>query len=279
MNINQNEQDFVFRYFQSGKLNTWVALQKVKAKVRNSANEEVAKVRYVRMSYFRRIAIAASILVLLAVGAYTLLRPKTITLAANAEAIAYHLPDGTQVTLSPHSTLSYQENQCRDVELEGCAFFQVKHDEEHPFDVRGERGHVRVLGTQFQVDERTDTPVVMVTSGKVFFSSKDTGKGILLTKGQQARLLMGADKPEMQGICRVNDVAWATHQLHFDNTPLAEVLQELSRYANGKALTASAANKRLTGDFSTDSIQQAIQIIEQTLDVKISVREIHNMRK
>lgn len=62
----------------------------------------------------------ASLLVLLAFGAYTLLMPKTVTLKAESEVVTCHLPDGTQVSLVPHSSLSYQEDDCRKVEMEGC---------------------------------------------------------------------------------------------------------------------------------------------------------------
>lgn len=264
MNINDREQDFVLRYFQSGKLNTQKALRNVKARSGKTA-------RIIQIHRFRWIAVAASLLVLIAVGAYTLLLPKTVTWSSGAEVMACHLPDGTQITLSPHSSLSYQEDDCRKVEMKGCAYFQVKHDESHPFDVVGEKGHVRVLGTQFQVDERVvGASQVMVTSGKVFFSARDSHDGVFLIKGQKAKLLQGGDKPVMQGEYDVNDLAWATHQLHFDNTPLPEVMRRLSEYNHGRELKASDMNKRLTGDFSTDSISQAIRIIEQTLDIKIS---------
>lgn len=274
MKVSDKEQKFVFRYFHLGKLDTQKALLKVKARFGTAGHFdqlEIVRQNMVSMRPFRWIAVAASFLVLL-VSAYSLLHPShdSITLVSDAEVLTFQLPDSTQVTLAPHSSLSYQEDDCRKVEMTGCAYFQVKHDEKHPFDVDGERGHVRVLGTQFQVDERTDTPVVMVTSGMVFFSARDAKDGVLLTKGKQARLLQGADKPEMMGKCNVNEVAWATHRLHFDDTPLPEVLQELSKYGDGSELKASDTKKRLTGDFCTDSILRAIQIIEQTLDIKIS---------
>lgn len=273
MKANNREQDFVLRYFQSGKLDTQRALRKVKARLvsSTSAFEEKPKAREVRVGWYRWLAVAASLLVL--VAAYTLLLPKTVTFTSDSEVMACHLPDGTLVTLSPHSSVSYQEDNCRKVEMEGCAYFQVKHDEQHPFDVNGERGHVRVLGTQFMVDERNQREVeVMVTSGRVFFSARDSQKGILLTKGKRARLVSGAEQPELQASCDVNDAAWATHQLHFVNTPLPEVLRRLSECNGGVDLHASDMGKHLTGDFTTDSLQQAIKIIEQTLDVRITAR-------
>lgn len=274
MKVSNREQKFVFRYFQSGKLDTQKALLKVKARSGMASNFDslqIAKQASMRPRFW--IAVAASLLVLL-FSTYTYLHPSpvTITMLSETEPLDFHLPDGTQVTLAPHSSLSYQEEDCRKVEMTGCAYFQVKHDEKRPFDVDGERGHVRVLGTKFQVDERTEIPVVMVTNGMVFFSARDAKEGVLLTKGKQARLSVGADKPEMMGECNVNEVAWATHQLHFDKTPLSEVLEELSKYNHGISLKSSDDSKRLTGDFRTDSIPKVIQVIEQTLDVKISAR-------
>ena len=269
MKINKNEQEFVLKYFQPGKLDTRKALQKVKARV-GIADEEVSHAATVslRMRRIRWIAVAASILVLFTIGAYTLLQPKTVTLSAESEVVAYHLPDGTEVSLMPHSSLSYQEDDCRKVEMKGCIYYQVKHDEQHPFDVVGEHGHIRVLGTQFMVDERTDVPEVMVTSGKVLFTARSSAEGVFLIKGKRARLLKGAAQPELLADYDINDVAWATHRLHFDNTPLSEVLEELSKLS-GTRYTASDESKRLTGDFETDSIPQVIQVIEETLGVDI----------
>ena len=93
-------------------------------------------------------------------------------------------------------------------------------------------------------------------------------EGVFLTKGKRARLLKGAAQPELLADYDINDVAWATHRLHFDNTPLSEVLEELSKLS-GTRYTASDESKRLTGDFDADSIPQVIQVIEETLGVQI----------
>lgn len=280
MKTNKSEQDFVLRYFQSGKLNTKAALRQVKDRAKEilreesqeqdatSASQVISISQLHRTRRLRWVAVAASLLVLLAVGAYTLLMPKTVVLKSEGQVMAYDLPDGTHVTLSPFSSLSYQEDDCRKVEMKGCIYYQVKHDERHPFDVVGEHGHVRVLGTQFLVDERTDAPEVMVTSGKVLFMARNAQKGVFLTKGKKARLSQGAGVPQLLSDYDVNDVAWATHRLHFDDTPLTEVLENLSKLS-GVQYTASDESKRLTGDFDTDSIPQVIQIIEETLGVTI----------
>lgn len=56
---------------------------------------------------------------------------------------------------------------------------------------------------------------------------------------------------------------------HFDNTPLREVLDELSNYY-GIRLVADQEDKRLTGDFEADSLNMTIRLIEEVLDVTIS---------
>lgn len=273
MKTNKNEQDFVLRYFLSGKLNTQAAWCKVQNRVHGERREEALHSSSGISSHghsrrLRWIAIAASLLILVAVGAYTLLMPKTITWKTERQVMAYDLPDGSHVTLSPYSSISYSEDNCREVEMTGCVYYQVRHDERHPFDVVGKRGHVRVLGTQFMVDERTDAPEVMVTSGKVMFTARDATSGIFLTKGKRARLSQGADKPEFLAGYDFNDVAWATHHLHFENAPLQDVLDELTRLT-GKEYVASDYSKRLTGDFNTDSIPQVVSIIEETLGITI----------
>ena len=260
MGTNKNEQDFVFWYFQPDKLDTREALRNVKGRVSGENRKELHRLRW--------IAVAASLLILVAVGAYTLLMPKTIVLKTQGQEMAYGLPDGSRVTLAPYSSLSYPEDNCREVEMKGCVYYQVKHDEHHAFLVNGHRGHVQVLGTQFLVDERTEAPVVMVTSGKVFFSAHYSKEGVFLTKGKKAQLQGGADKPQLVGGYNVNDVAWATHRLHFENTPVTDVLKELAKLS-GNHYTASDASKRLTGDFETDSLPQVVQLIEETLGIRI----------
>ena len=108
----------------------------------------------------------------------------------------------------------------------------------------------------------------MVTSGKVLFTARSSAEGVFLTKGKRARLQNGAAQPELLADYDINDVAWATHRLHFNNTPLSEVLKDLSELS-GVRYTASDENKRLTGDFDADSIPQVIQVIEETLGVQI----------
>ena len=59
MKINKNEQDFVLKYFQPGKLDSWKALQKVKARVGIADEVSHAATASLRMRRIRWIAVAA----------------------------------------------------------------------------------------------------------------------------------------------------------------------------------------------------------------------------
>ena len=278
MTTDKRETDFVLRYFAAGRLNTAKALQQVKIRAGIAASAPS------RLSLRRRwAAVAAGIAVLIAFGAYMLSVPSTVTLHTASAQQAFTLPDGTRVTLAPHSSLTYSEGDCRNVEMQGKIYFQVRHDEEHPFDVRGGAAHVRVLGTQFEVDESGASAPhgassasqpgasasVFVTGGRVLFAAlhRDSG-GVILGRGMKAVLPRGAARPVLSEDADINEVAWATHKIHFSDAPMDEVLRVLGEYY-GMRLTASDMSKRLTGDFDARNRQQVIQVIEETLGIEI----------
>lgn len=278
MTTDKRETDFVLRYFAAGRLNTAKALQQVKIRAGIAASAPS------RLSLRRRwAAVAAGIAVLIAFGAYMLSVPATVTLHTASAQQAFTLPDGTRVTLAPHSSLTYSEGDCRNVEMQGKIYFQVRHDEAHPFDVRGGAAHVRVLGTQFEVDDRGASAPhgassasqpgasasVFVTGGRVLFAAlhRDSG-GVILGKGMKAVLPCGAARPVLSEDADINEVAWATHKIHFSDAPMDEVLRVLGEYY-GMRLTASDMSKRLTGDFDARNRQQVIQVIEETLGIEI----------
>lgn len=57
---------------------------------------------------------------------------------------------------------------------------------------------------------------------------------------------------------------------HFDNTPINDVLSQLSGYYHVE-LTASDTTRHLSGDFEADDLDLLIGMIEETLHIKIEV--------
>ena len=197
--------------------------------------------------------------------------------AAYDIAQTFTLPDSSSVTLAPGSTLRLQKHKGkRLVQMTGKVYFNVRHDDRAPFRVNAGSGFVKVLGTRFQVDSR-DPISVSVVSGKVLFTdSRSDGEGLILTKGQSAVLDPAASKPVEITPKHPNPAAWATGEFIYDNTPLPEVLSELSEYY-GVTLVAfdaghsSGESRSLSGEFSTSSLPEILNLINSALGTDIQI--------
>lgn len=197
--------------------------------------------------------------------------------AAYDIAQTFTLPDSSSVTLAPGSTLRLQKHKDkRLVQMTGKVYFNVRHDDRAPFRVDAGSGFVKVLGTRFQVDA-LDSTSVSVVSGKVLFTdSRSDGEGLILTKGQSAVLDPAASKPVEITPKHPNPAAWATGEFIYDNTPLPEVLSELSEYY-GVTLVAfdaghsSGESRSLSGEFSTSSLQEILNLINSALGTDIQI--------
>lgn len=189
----------------------------------------------------------------------------------------FTLPDSSSVTLAPGATLRLQRHKDnRLVQMTGKVYFNVRHDDRAPFRVDAGTGFVKVLGTRFQVDSR-DPISVSVVSGKVLFSAIRSGEeALILTKGQSAVLDPAASKPVEITPKHPNPAAWATGEFIYDNTPLPEVLSELSEYY-GVTLVAfdaghsSGESRSLSGEFSTSSLQEILNLINSALGTDIQI--------
>lgn len=197
--------------------------------------------------------------------------------AAYDIAQTFTLPDSSSVTLAPGSTLRLQKHKDkRLVQMTGKVYFNVRHDDRAPFRVDAGSGFVKVLGTRFQVDSR-DPNSVSVVSGKVLFSAIRSGEeALILTKGQSAVLDPAASKPVEITPKHPNPAAWATGEFIYDNTPLPEVLSELSEYYDVTLVAfdaghSSGESRRLSGEFSTSSLQEILNLINSALGTDIQI--------
>lgn len=197
--------------------------------------------------------------------------------AAYDIAQTFTLPDSSSVTLAPGSTLRLQKHKDkRLVQMTGKVYFNVRHDDRAPFRVNAGSGFVKVLGTRFQVDSR-DPISVSVVSGKVLFSAIRSGEeALILTKGQSAVLDPAASKPVEITPKHPNPAAWATGEFIYDNTPLPEVLSELSEYYDVTLVAfdaghSSGESRSLSGEFSTSSLPEILNLINSALGTDIQI--------
>ncbi|MCP2029493.1 ferric-dicitrate binding protein FerR (iron transport regulator) [Flavobacterium sp. HSC-32F16] len=98
------------------------------------------------------------------------------------------LPDNSKVELSPNSKISYGNNFAlnRKIEVEGEAYFQVKKDKQHPFQVFCNETTTTVLGTSFTVKEFEEKEVtVELFEGSVQMNVKGQDQKWILKPGQK----------------------------------------------------------------------------------------------
>lgn len=194
--------------------------------------------------------------------------PRTVATRA-AQLDTVNLPDGSRAVLAPNSTIRYSIAALagpRDVQLEGEALFDVKHDIERPFRVRTRRIVIEDLGTTFVVREyASDARArVAVRSGAASLRTSDDEKSMPIdmrpgdgayidSVGTIARF---TGDPESFG-------SWTEGYIEFEAAPLSEVLAELETWydVEFRMSDASLASQRFTGGLQSTSLSKALETL------------------
>jgi len=179
--------------------------------------------------------IAASILVILGAGVYWFSQYNSPTdwitqHTQPGQVLSIELADGSRVSLNGNSTLSYPKqfsDSIREVHLTGEAHFEVTKNNT-PFIVRSETIQTHVLGTTFNIRTLKHTTEVTLLEGKVVV----TGEGqpdITLRPNQQALFNRQSKTLQMRQVEASKFMSWDTGVLYFQDTPLEEVVEILSK--------------------------------------------------
>lgn len=189
------------------------------------------------------------------------------------------LADGTQVWLNERTTLRYDEefdDSVRAVYLSGEAFFAVARNESQPFRIVSGGAVVRVLGTSFNVQAPSaDTAVVVtVVSGVVALADQDNAQErVVLEKGQQGVYRVADRSVTQVAAVDPNVLAWRTHRLDFQNRPLSEIALALEVvYRQAVVVDSAVADLTLTAQFDDQPLEEVLEVIALTLDVRYRVQ-------
>lgn len=154
----------------------WLKLQSA---IEKGTQENMADNRPGFSWFFR----AAAAVIILAIGTsifFQLRNDSTTIRGASEVPIAAVLPDGSEVFLSLGSRISFSKDfnqELREVNITGEAFFSVASNPDRPFIVHTGEAKIRVTGTSFHVstpDKHDDDVEVIVRSGKVLFYNSET---------------------------------------------------------------------------------------------------------
>lgn len=181
------------------------------------------------------------------------------------------LPDGSTVLLAPGSRMTVAANfgaRTREVTLDGAAYFDVKHDEAHPFTVHTSSADIRDIGTAFSVKTAAEGEVAVdVTHGIVALSSRAaTSAPVELRAGDRGVLAREAVTVR-RGTVTADDVAWTRGQLSYRDASLSEVRADLLRWygLELKVSDSALAARTLTASFRGDSAAQVLKVIALAL--------------
>ncbi len=168
------------------------------------------------------------------------------------------LSDSTRVWVNAASSLKYpatfEGSGKREVWLSGEAYFDVHHEDGHPFIIHTGEVITTVLGTAFNIkeDKQHNTIAVTVTRGKVSVASSGKIIGIL-TPNEQLTFNTSNNKGNQKTVDAQRIAAWQQSDLHFEDVSFAGAAQQLEQHFGVKI---SFANERLkTCRFTGTSVQ------------------------
>lgn len=189
------------------------------------------------------------------------------TLAGEARTVS--LADGSKILLNGNTRIVLDKNDTRWAEIaRGEARFVVKHDDSDPFTVVAGEQRLVDIGTVFNV-VRTDRQLrVGVAEGAVRF------EGMARTVDLRAGDSLAADnrgKIEISQRPVASIGSWADGELVYDQTPLEQVADDLSRSIGiSLALPRAMRSKSFSGVIQTDGDRDAVRArLEQLIGEKI----------
>lgn len=212
---------------------------------------------------WRSISVAA--IVIFSTGIF-LTSSKTYTTGIG-ESQTITLADGSTVNLNANSSLSHKRffwSSNKSVELKGEAYFTITKGDD--FNVATSKGVVAVLGTEFNIKDRSDFELKCY-EGKVQFTQNNKAKDtFILTKGMQVAITQNATK---EATFTEEIPTWKKGVSTFAQQPLAEVLEELSIYFNITFDASSVDTKRLfSGSFYHTDMNTALKATLLPMGIK-----------
>ncbi len=184
------------------------------------------------------------------------------------------LSDNTIVKLNSESTLTFPvqfKGQERKILLTGEAYLEVTRDTTRHFIVEAAGTTIAVLGTMFNVKAPgTDSEVqTTLVNGKV-----EVGNGIttrIIRPGEQAITLPGNAEIEVKKVDTNVVTAWVRDMFYFDEQPLEQIMEELSRWYEFDVVFENneLKQRRFTLEASRyENIDKVLDLIEATHVVK-----------
>ena len=249
------------------------ALQKVKAQIQPHTATSPARM----IPMYRWISAAAAVLAVVVAAVFFFRNPsdtQELQIAASAATLTDTLTDGSVVVLNRNSGLRIAGNfnkTERRMRLSGEAYFAVAPDKAKPFVIEVEQLEVKVVGTEFNVVNRSEPGrvIVTVTTGKVQLSAGT--QSTLLVAGEQAvyetatGIITRSARPDQ------NATAYKNRVFKFDATPLSTVVRDLSDvYGVDISLKNKALEScTLSTGYNDEELDRILELLAATFSLNV----------
>ena len=250
--------------------------------------ENSAVVRAIRFRQLLKIA-AVFIAVILTSGIiyYTYWNAKTTISTKYSEIKKVALPDGSQVVLNAHSTITYfthtKKSRPRQVWLDGEAFFNVTHINKNEqaiqaferFIVSTNNLDVNVLGTSFNVKKRSGTTEVVLATGKIRVDFNEKYEpSITMHPGQIVSYNNTGQQPMITTVDPSMYTTWMQKKLMVKGVSVNAIAQDIQDYFGYKVQLEDPAigSRKMEGTLLMDDIHDVLFVLSSTLNVKIEIR-------
>ena len=196
-----------------------------------------------------------------------------ITESSSSTGSSYILPDGSKSFLNVESEIIHPDHfllNTRRIEFTGEAYFDIAHDPNQPFLIETGNIRVKVLGTSFNLTNKTDSDeiTIFLETGKVLFYSVDNESNSIL---EQVILLPGEKGVynKIDGSISKfnfsdnNHLAWKTGTLNFINAPLNDVINTIENtYHLNVTSKLNLENYHLTARYQNETPENILQSIK-----------------
>lgn len=186
------------------------------------------------------------------------------------------LPDGTIVSINSLSELSYapqsfcQDN--REVYFEGEAHYKVTKAPQHPFIIHSQGMEIKVLGTEFNVINRTkeDIAEVALMKGSVMLTSLVTNDTYTMKPNEVVKINKQTGHMDIEQSFHIEDAyAWQQKQMVFHDATIQKVINSLEKKYGMSIKLKANINENFTGTLPTNNQEEAMKILSVTYGLKV----------
>lgn len=193
------------------------------------------------------------------------------------------LSDKSIVILNKQAKLTHPakfEGNERRVQLQGEAFFTISPDKKKPFFIEtGDQIEIKVLGTSFNVKNKSDYTEIIVETGVV--EVRHFNKLIILHPHEKAKIKKNDTSIHVEKNKEKLYRYYRVKEFECENTPLWKLVEVLNE-AYDDSISIGNKNIRselLTTRFNNESLEHVLEIISETFDITVEKQGHHYILK